>query len=1026
MEAKSQTIPHDAAATFEGPPGALVQPRVLIEEWLPVAEIGIESRRERSTPSPNAFPHINQLHVWWARRPLVASAGVVLGGVLPAWTPELQQVIREWIDDHTSAHEQRANVLVVRPAAKPQRQHLEPTRDWYHDWYLNLLGVLGDPVAARLQIDAAKISGTRLEGNGYGYPQAFRNPVQRLHIELLHYLLRLTWGQLPTVLDSTAGGGSIPFESARYGLPTIANDLNGVAAAVLEAGVQAPALLGSDLTPHLKEWGNVLVTRLEHRLQRYFPLNQRESVIAYIWANAVTCPRTGRLIPLLKSKWLRKVKGQEAAVELRLDDSDGNPLSAPEFHVVLGPSVNKADADIGFVSRGAAVSPYDQLVVDGDYIRVEAQAGRMTQVLFAIAVRTASGKRTFRSPNAVDLDAIAAADGVVQDEQARWIADGLLPTEEFPHGNDMRPVIYGMDHWADMFTPRQLLAHVAFVEEFQRLVPEVREQLGLVSATGDADTHLADQVLVLLALMQGKALNYNSRLASWHAPRQVMRSVFDRHDFAFKWDFAEFEGAHALWSWALEQLLFSYTGLAKTLEDVGADAGGGRLPREVTVLRGNAATLVGIDDRSVHHLCLDPPYYDNVMYAELSDFFYVWEKRTLGTLCPEFFQGDLADKENEAVANPARFAAMGARKKELATADYEAKMTAIFAEGHRVLTDDGVLTVMFTHKKADAWDTLGMALIQAGFTIETSWPVNTEAEHSMHQADKNSAASTIMLVCRKRVAPSGDAMTFLDEIAADIRDAAREATLRFDADGIRGVDLMLSTYGPALSVISSQWPVYSSEPDEYGSDRLLRPDEALEIAREEVVAQRRARLVGRAVQVDDLTDFVLMAWDQFQAREFPYDPARLLALAVGGQDVEELVRAKILTKKSGTVTLSSPKQRLRRSGDSDALPGVRPDAVSFSSMIDALDTVLYVAEVDGLGPAKALMDRAKLTDDSRYLAAVQGMVNAMPRVKTKDGWSVPEAGLLDSLCSVHLPSITRPEVIDLTAEPAQDALFDQR
>ena len=201
-----------------------------------------------------------------------------------------------------------------------------------------------------------------------------------------------------------------------------------------------------------------------------------------------------------------------------------------------------------------------------------------------------------------------------------------------------------------------------------------------------------------------------------------------------------------------------------------------------------------------------------------------------GAIWPDLMPGGLADVKNEAVANVARFADSGRKKKALAVADYEAKMQAIFAECNRVLRDDGVLTVMFTHKRAEAWDTLGMALMQAGFTIETSWPVNTESEQSLHQAKKNSAASTIMLVCRKRGRRRQESHPYFEDLEADVRSAARDAVERFSAAGISGVDLLLSTYGPALSVVSAQWPVYSSEADESGRSRLLRPEEALDAA----------------------------------------------------------------------------------------------------------------------------------------------------------------------------------------------------
>ena len=958
---------------------------VLIENWLPVTELGIESQRERGAAS--ALPPLSFLHVWWARRPLVASAAVVLAGLLPPWSPELA-------------------------ASNTGHSELEDERS-YREWFLRLVGILGDPVAGKKIIEAAKATGTRLVGNGYGYKQAFRNPVSYEDVELLHQILIQTWGSLPLVADPTAGGGSIPFTASRLGLPVFANDLNGVAASVLRAGVEVTARNGGALTSKLKQWGEVLIHRVETELKPYFPLEPGENIIAYIWANAIACPRTGKLIPLLTDKWLRKGNGKEVSVKL-VTELDGVALQVPKFEVVAGREVDSHDASLGTVVRGNAVSPYDNLVVDGDYIKSEAQAGRMSQILYAVAIRNSRGERTFRSPSATDLDAISLAEERFLQTKDDWLRDEVVPDEAFPDGNDMRPKTYGMTSWLDFFTPRQALVHGTFGAEFQKLVPEIRAVEG----------PLAEDVLFELALMQGKALNYNSRLGSWHVSKQVMRSVFERHDFAFKWTFAEFEGARALYSWCLNQLTDAYSGISKLFDETGSQSLEGktsRLERDVTITQGGAAGLHGLLDGSVAHLCMDPPYYDNVMYAELADFFYVWEKRTLGRLVPEFFGDELSDKQNEAVANPARFAHMAKRKKELAELDYESKMTAIFNECKRVLRDDGVMSVMFTHKRAEAWDTLGMGLLRAGFTIETSWPVNTEAKASLHQANMNSAASTIMLVCRKRPETS-TSKVFIDDIEAEVRNAARESVIKFRKDGIDGVDLLLSTYGPALSVVSKNWPVYSMAADDDGKARLLRPDEALDMAREEVVRLQRARIIGKEAQIDNHSDFVMIAWETFRAPEFPFDEARRLALAVGGLDIDALSRDKILEKKSGSVRLLSPKERARRGDDGS---GVRPEAESFPFMNDALDTALYIAELDGMRQAKSFLERLGLLENPSFQAFVQGMANAVPRTQIKGSWVFPIAGQIDVLATAYMPGIVLPEGEVIETDPGgAPTLFD--
>src|SRR5690606_15532674 len=240
------------------------------------------------------------------------------------------------------------------------------------------------------------------------------------------------------------------------------------------------------------------------------------------------------------------------------------------------------------------------------------------------------------------------------------------------------------------------------------------------------------------------------------------------------------------------------------------------------------------------------------------------------------------------------------KSKALAQADYEKKMTKVFAEAYRVLGDGGLLTVMFTHKKVEAWDTLGNSLIEAGFEIEASWPVHTESEHSLHQAKKAAAASTILLTCRKRTADREAA--WWDDLQAEVRRVAREKAEEFLAAGIEGVDLYISTFGPTLSVISRQWPVFTSEVDpDTGEARPLRPEEALELAREEVAdLRRRGLLLGRDVEFDPVTDWYVLAWDAFRAVEFPYDEARKLALALGLDLEADLVKTRIVSKKGSS------------------------------------------------------------------------------------------------------------------------------
>ena len=269
---------------------ARVRPRVLIEDWLPVTELGIESVRE-SAPIPGQFPKLKTLHVWWARRPLVASAGAVLTSLLPAWTPELAE---RFADTPELANE----------AA-------------YRKWVLTMCGILGDPIAASQQTKAAIERDERIP-NPYTYKPAFKNNPTLEHVTLLQEILQHSWGHIPKVLDPTAGGGSIPFESNRYRLPTGANDLNGVATAIMRAGVETPVQYGIELRSDLGHWGGLLVGRLTDRLAKFFPSGRNEQVATFLFSRVVDCPITGKPVPLVGDWSLRRASKGKPAVAVKL------------------------------------------------------------------------------------------------------------------------------------------------------------------------------------------------------------------------------------------------------------------------------------------------------------------------------------------------------------------------------------------------------------------------------------------------------------------------------------------------------------------------------------------------------------------------------------------------------------------------------------------------------------------------------------------------------------------------------------
>jgi adenine-specific DNA methylase len=923
----------------------LSRPSVLIEKWLPIAEVGVESMRERGASS--ALPPLYFLHVWWARRPLIASRAAILASVLPQWS-------EDW------------------PVELLKRF---PNEKMYHEWFKFLLGIRGDPVKGYKLLQWARREGKKIP-NPYQAGRAFQiNPIDE-DLEIMQALIQFTWGKNQiSMLDPFAGGGSIPFEALRYGFNTYANDLNPVAATILKATLDFPARFGPDLAEDIRKWGERWYELVKPKLEPYFtPLPAHAEGAAYLWARTIQW--NGRTVPLSPNWWLAK-GAKPAAVRVITDPNS----SEPRFEILTGKQIGKYDPDMGTVSRGEARCPWTGETIDGDYIKAEAQAGRMGQVLYAVATKV-SGGFEFRAPTNEDVEAVKRAEQALAEKKPEWLAKNLIPSEAFPEGNDNRPIMYGMPFWVDFYSPRQLVSIGTMSETLNNLIVEDENELK------------KQAIVTYLGFALDKVSVYNCRTSRWHSSRTVMAPQFERHDFSFKWSHGEFDAAQNLLPWAIDQISDAYQGISNLVFSER------RLFTEIntkskdnlSIICGSASDQNTIKDNSIENITLDPPYYDNVQYSELSDFFYVWLKRSVGHLFPEFFTDELTNKDDEAVANPARFSSMGKKKKELAERDYQNKMTAAFREMYRVLHPDGVLTVMFTHKKVEAWDTLAMALIEAGFSIKASWPVHTESEHSLHQAKKNAAASTIMLVCRKREATTSE-QVWWEDLQSEVRRIAREKANEYVDLGITGADLYISTFGPTLSVISQNWPVLTSDVDpKTGQPKVLRPEVALDLAREEVVRLRKQGLLaGREVQFDTVTDWYLIAWDAYAAEQFPFDEANKLAIALGIDLSRELMQSKRLAvKKSEYIILQTPQQRRRRGMVDD-------DVTSFTHWIDAAHTAMMVYAEDGAGACDVFLQKSGLKHDTTFKALLQSMINAIPRNRIKGKFVRPEAEILENM-----------------------------
>ncbi|WP_206881767.1 DUF1156 domain-containing protein [Alicyclobacillus mali (ex Roth et al. 2021)] len=726
-----------------------------------------------------------------------------------------------------------------------------------------------------------------------------------------------SFGGLPqlVVLDPTAGGGSIPFEAFRLGHRVIANDLNPVAAVILHATLEYPAKFGDELASDIEQWGNRLIEEAESVLSDVHPIGQplsaseravlsqavrhdyqlvnefdREYPIDYIYCRQVTCPHCGGEAPLLNTCWLSK-NGDKWAVRIVPDGkAQGGKVHFETYRLTGNKGPNGEDPDFATVKDGVGLCVHCKQAVPSEEIRAQARGesprGKWRDRLYCVVavryqpkldkngqpIRYKSGKNAgeirtekvvyYRPPNEADLAALEEAERRLMEHWDEWNAKGLIPTEAIPEGHKTsEPRRYGMTRWCDMFTPRQLLGHLTLIEELNRLKPQILAELG--EERGKA-------VVTYLQFAIDKGLDYNSKQTRWHYGRGVIVNTFGRHDFSLKWTFAEMvlTGPNSGIAWGLTQVIDAYKGVSGLLPH---KVDGGLRDTRARVLCGTAAYLGG-ESSSVDLICMDPPYYNNVQYAELSDYFYVWQRRTLRDLYPGYFSRPLTNKDDEAVANPARDGSSRNAKIE-----YERSMLEIFSECRRVLKNQGIMCIMFTHKAQEAWEALTKSLIETGWTITASVPVDSEASESIHQKDNASAASSIFLTCRKRdtenQAPSVWSGFGGTGVAAQIREAVREALKEFEPLRLNPVDEMVASYGRALQVLSQNWPVLDG-------DEMVSPIRAMNEASAVVAQYQIARMTNGRIRVEDLSSEAAMAltlFGIFGTQQFPYDEALSLS-----------------------------------------------------------------------------------------------------------------------------------------------------
>jgi len=765
-------------------------PKRLIEVDLPIKRISAHARREKSI----RHGHISTLHIWWARRPLAACRAVICASLWPdPADPLCPQDFRDKAAEIISNFARAAvNQKVLGESCdhetwiKWQTLAQRGALDGRNQSHLNILRFsLLDFIADFANWDNSTVQ---------EYLDTSRTLTQAAHEALGGEV-----GTRPLVVDPFAGGGSIPLEALRTGADVFASDLNPLPVLLNKILIEYIPQYGIKLANEVRRWGEWIIRESNKELSQFYPNDPDGATpIAYLWARTIRCegPGCGAEVPLIRSLWLANKSNQAVALQI---------LPVPlerrlDFQIIVkdrigwksqdSPTIRIANPKFdGTVKRGSATCPCCGYTTSVGRVREQLKdrrGGADDARLFCVVTLPKDGnQRAYRTPISSDAEAFARA--CASTEQLKAVRttnlDVAIPDEEIP-ATELRRIsvpIYGMTTWGDLFSARQALAISTLVRLSARAAEELRTP----------DAAFSDAVATVLGIAVSRFTDICNALCMWETSKTQVRHMFTRQAIGMLWDYAE----PNILADAAGNFSVTLNTMIEVLKHEAID-----LPRGYVEQASATAQLM--PEASVHAVITDPPYYDAVPYAHLSDFFYVWLKRSLRLIHPDLFSENEAPKADEIVVD---------RPHELSKSTkglvfYERELTKAFAESRRVLRPDGIATIVFASKTTASWEAILNAVVEAGLVITGSWPIDTEMETRVAAQGQARLASSVHLVCRPRTGTIGSVRA--DEIG-DWRDVLHELPGRIHewmprlaSEGVVGADAIFACLGPALEIFS--------------------------------------------------------------------------------------------------------------------------------------------------------------------------------------------------------------------------------
>lgn len=936
----------------------------LIEVALPIREISAESVRDKNIH----HAHISHLHVWWARRPLPASRAVVFASLVP--DP----------DDPRCSDDFKEAVLRLLKTNVPSllRYYIRGRNtmrgeDPYHPYK-----GMPDTLRNRLLTFIAKWSPESIlfeEGKSATKPSPQtllddrslvkwetcdpQNPQGMEVFRIARELVRIANnGKVPIVLDPFAGGGAIPLEAGRLGCKAIANEYNPVAYLILQATCEFPQKYGkpgkrealteefgktigkvtevSNVLIHdFEKWANWILERTREKIGYLYPPGKDgKPVIAYLWARTAPCsnPSCRCEIPLLSTLLVCSKAGKKTALKMELDKERREIF----FGIAKGKEITRTNGTMQ--NRGNVLCPFCEQVTPVADLRKAGLAGVMSQQMVSVVVKGKSGKG-YRLPEPTDLKAFELS--------KKTNADPVL--EKLQGKCRINISLYGLDTFGDLFNRRQLVAMQTFVECLQEALKEMKKEID------DEDYRKA--LAVYMGLWLDRVAVFGNNVTRWRASHQKSETPFGGQAIPMIWDYPEVNPLADSSGTASTQLRY----MLKVIEH--EEVAKGLNYQNPHMLLGNAANLP-LDSGIADYVVTDPPYFDAISYADLSDFFYVWLKRSIGHILPEIFITPLTPKNEEATSLRHRHEGSGER----AQAHYGRLLKESFSEALRLVCEPKLVTVMFAHQSTDAWTALISALFEAGLSPHATWPIATEMPKTALALGTASLETSVTVACRPRIV--GSAASFKD-VRREIEKVVQESVRRFWEYGFRGADLIVACYGPAVGVFGKYERV------EKADGTPVQISELFELARK---AARDA--IAGEFKGDNFSTLYYVWANLYGASEQAWDDARLVVQIGGDSD-----NAMELARGQGIFVVDGSRCRLALLADRADRRGLGVD--HNPPFIDALHRAMLLWKQEKRGDLVSYLTERGLMEDGPFWKLAQALFEVLPR-DTED-WKLTNA-----------------------------------